>query len=74
MQESQAVSIVEIEVGTLSSVPRKTRLYTLSRLPCMSILRLELERFRLGLVAPRVSSEEAWCVVEEGIKVLVNVF
>ena len=35
---------------------------------------LHLERCRLGLVASRVSSEEAWCVVEEGIMVLVSVY
>ena len=47
------------------------------RLPAaiyMSIPSLELERCRLGLVPPRISSKKAWCIVEEGINVLVSAF
>ena len=50
---------------------KDSSVYTLTAATYMSCLRLE--RFRQGLVA-HVSPEEAWYVVEEGIKMLVSAF
>lgn len=55
---------------------KDSSVYTLTAAGCHRIVHtfsLELERFRLGLVA-HVSPEEAWYVVEEGIKMFVSVF